>query len=67
MLKGKQEVFFRISMKDSQGDDIIIYEKDLKELLEYTYPGIQVTVKEIDPEGSDDRNGISSKEVGEDC
>ncbi len=42
------EVIFRISLKDSQGDDIMVGEKEIQEILETCYPGMIINVKEVD-------------------
>ena len=42
------EVIFRISLKDQAGDDIMIGEEEILELLNTAYPGMVIHVKEVD-------------------
>jgi hypothetical protein len=46
--EAKQRVIFRITLEDSGGEDIIVYREEVKELIETGFPGLKVTVEEIE-------------------
>jgi hypothetical protein len=42
------EVIFRIHLKDAKGDDIMMDEEEILTILHDAYPGMVISVKEVD-------------------